>query len=117
MVSFTSIKVSRFELYPTNNPVSYVVAFIVRHPQNASEKYFEGSIPILEADDLSDVQICMKVWETIKNRVQIWYMSHSRILGHVFDIPEAEFSSLISGQSNLTESNLARYSEVINELQ
>ena len=111
------VKVSRYELHPSSHPTKYVVAFNVKNSKNGSEKYFEGSLDLKEAEEMEDVEICMTVWERIKERVKVWYHSQNRILGHVFQVPDIEFKDSVLGMSNLTTSNLANYSSVLNELQ
>lgn len=106
------VQVARFEVYPPTNPDRYVIAFNVQNPKNRSVKYFEGTIPIEGTSGLSDVDICIRVWNTLKKRVAEWYSTTNVILGHKFDVPESEFYDILfSGSNMITASNLALYGE------
>lgn len=106
---FLNVSICRFEIFPKNKPVKYVVAFDVESTKSGV-KYFETSIPLSEGDDLTDSEIAEKAFEQVKKKIAKWHNSSVSVLGNRFSIPEEQFS-MYATPSNVESSCNVPYSQ------
>jgi len=70
------VTISRFELYPREEPDSWVVGFTVTWPGNRTQ-YVDTTVPLEEARGKSDEEIADLAWERVKSTVETWDRQYS----------------------------------------
>jgi len=70
--SFT-IKISRYELYPIDEPYCYVVGFNITCIINKKNKYFETQVPLIEIQSGDDENIITNyAWNKLSAAILPW---------------------------------------------
>lgn len=85
--------ISRFELYPKENPRNYIVGFKIICDTNAKEGYVESTVALEDITDQSDHDICVLGYRNAKDKIQATMTkleSITPVLGAEFIIPEGE---------------------------
>jgi hypothetical protein len=65
-----SIIISRYEMYPTENPVHIVVGFKILCESLGRHEYVESNVLLSEASGLSDHEVCDLAYNKIKNKIK-----------------------------------------------
>jgi len=61
--------IGRFELYPKDNPVQYLVGFKIICDENGRESYVEIGLPLEAAQGLSEHDVCIAAWNHGKTQL------------------------------------------------
>ena len=80
-----SIRITRFELYPTTEPMGYVVGFTAEY--HMSNRYFERLVELAETTNKTDEEIAALAWTTLQPQYETWFLdvrSKSPIVGSVW---------------------------------
>lgn len=84
------VQISRFELYPSDEPHSYVVGFTIKTNNNRTF-YRDILLPIVEMGEISDEQVVETGWNFLKdgilNEVER-LQNKSPLIGSVWNPPE-----------------------------
>lgn len=62
--------IGRYELYPKDNPVQYLVGFKIICDFNAREGYVEVGLPLEAAQGLTEHEVCEAAWRHGKAQLQ-----------------------------------------------
>ena len=80
-----SIRITRFELYPTTEPKGYVVGFTAEYYM--STRYFETLVDLAETTGKTDEEIAAIAWTSLQLQYETWFLdvrSKSPIVGSVW---------------------------------
>lgn len=66
-----SIRITRFELYPSTEPQGYVVGFTCDH--HASSRYFDTLVSMADASGKTDEEIAALAWDVLKSQYDAWF--------------------------------------------
>jgi len=84
-----NVKVARFELYPSQEPTSYCVGFIVKHNTKSDSRYLDTCVPLADADGLTNGEITQLGWNTLETNYLTWantVQNKNDIVGSTFSV-------------------------------
>lgn len=68
-------KVSRYELYPADEPTCYVVGFSITHKTNNKSMYQDTQVPLTDVSGKTDEEITDMGWLVLKESFKTWAAS------------------------------------------
>ena len=81
------ITVTRYELYPKDEPTCYVVGFVVSCPSGQKTMYRDTQVPLDQAQGKTEQEIAQIAYTAVQESVDAWVcteMTKPRILGTQF---------------------------------
>jgi hypothetical protein len=67
-----TVTVSRYELYPTDEPTCYCVGFVTKHNTKSSSNYIDTQVPLDDASGKSEDEIVQLGWAKVKDGIMSW---------------------------------------------
>lgn len=67
-----TVKVSRYECYPIEEPTCYCVGLIITNNNGKGSRYIDTQVPFTQAVDKSDEEIVKLGYQNMENTILSW---------------------------------------------
>jgi hypothetical protein len=81
-----SVTVSRYELYPAEEPTCYCVGFVIKHKTKLNSRYIDTQVTLADTNNKTEDEIVQLAWAMVRDGILSWATSvHNKptIIGSV----------------------------------